>query len=301
MRWQKQGLVFVAWASLVASGSVAWAAEKQDEPGEPVQIGMVSSLFRDIPEPLIIAMMQPFGALMESQTGVVGRMVPGGDALHLGQLLAEDKVQLAVLHGFEFGWARQKYPELRPLMIAVNQQRYLRTLVIVRADTPLHDFQDLRGKAVAFPRRSREHCQLFFERSCQERGHEPKRYFARIATPASAEEALDDVVDKAIPAAVIDGVAFECYARRKPGRWAQLKQLTRSEVFPAAVVAYHPGALSEDILRRFREGMIQANQSTLGSQLMTLWKLTAFEPVPADFDQLVADIIRVYPAPSASR
>jgi ABC-type phosphate/phosphonate transport system substrate-binding protein len=274
----------------------AWSGEKQGSDAAPVRIGMVTTLFRDVPESLLVAMMQPFGVLMQSQTGVSGKMVPGGDVMHLGQMLAEDKVQLAVFHGFEFGWAREKYPELKPLMIAVNQQRYLHALLVVRTDSPLTGFNDLKGKQVAYPRRSREHCHLFFHRHCQNTGQEVNQYFARVTAPASSEEALDDVVDKVVPAAVIDGVAWECYQRRKPGRFAQLKALATSAVFPAAVVAYHPGSLDEETLKRFKDGMISANQSPMGRQLMTLWRLTAFEPVPADYDQTVAAILKVYPA-----
>ena len=34
--------------------------------------------------------------------------------------------------------------------------------------------------------------------------------------------------------------------------------------------------------------------------LMALWKLTAFEDVPADFPQLLADIVRAYPYPGTA-
>src|SRR5207244_8774769 len=108
-----------------------------------VRIGLISSLFIDVPEPVMMAMMQPFGALMEAQTGVSGELVACGDADNLGQQLTEDKVQLGVFHGVELGWARQKHPELRPLVIAVNEQRYLRAHFVVRAERKLASLSDL--------------------------------------------------------------------------------------------------------------------------------------------------------------
>src|SRR5262245_45466183 len=84
-------------------------------PSDPVRIGMIGTLFRDVPEATVQTMMQPFGALMESQTGVNGLLVPSGDAESMGQELASDKLHLGVFHGIEFAWARQKFPELRPL------------------------------------------------------------------------------------------------------------------------------------------------------------------------------------------
>jgi ABC-type phosphate/phosphonate transport system substrate-binding protein len=298
MRKSRLVLVLSALAGgMVTGGPVGRAEENKSAPVEAVRIGLVSSLFRDTPETLITAMMQPFGALMESQTGLSGKLISGGNAVNLGKLLAEDKIHLGVFHGVEFAWARQQNPGLRPLMIAVNQKRHLHALVVVRADATAADFTDLKGQALAQPQKSREHCRLFLNRRCQATGLEAPDFFGKIATPSNNEDALDDVVDKLVHAAVVDGIALECYQRRKPARFAQLKVLERSEVFPAAVVAYHPGALNDATLQRFREGMLNANKGALGRQFMALWKLTAFEAIPDDYEQTLAQILKTYPVP----
>jgi ABC-type phosphate/phosphonate transport system substrate-binding protein len=278
--------------------STAWGDD--DKRSEPVRIGIVSTLFRNTPEPLVSAMMQPFAALMESQTGVAGQLMPGGNALHLGQLLAEDQVQLGVFHGVEFAWARQKYPKLQPLMLAVNQNRHLRTLVVTRADSQATGLVDLQGKPVAFPRHGREHCRIFLQAHCDHCRHEAAKLFVPFTTPANTEDALDDVVEKATDAAVVDAVALECYKRRKPGRYANLRIVEQSVVFPAAVVAYVPGNLDEETVRAFHDGLINANKTALGRQFLTLWKLTAFEPVPQDYEPLLHSILRSYPEPVSS-
>jgi ABC-type phosphate/phosphonate transport system substrate-binding protein len=275
-------------------------AEDQAAQTEPVKIGMIGTLFRDVPETTVLVMMAPFGAVMQAQTGVSGEIVPGGDAESVGERLATDKLQLAVFHGIEFAWARQKHPELRPLMIAINAQRHLRAHLIVRTDSPATGVKDLHDQAFALPRQTREHCHLFVERQCRSCKKEPRAFFSKITTPANAEEALDDVLDGIVQATVIDGVSLDCYRRRKPGRFTKLKILDTSEVFPAAVVAYKPGALDESTLKRFREGMMTANQTILGRQLLTLWKLTGFEPVPEDYEQTLAEIVKSYPAPAKS-
>src|SRR5581483_4119811 len=101
---------------LLALGSGAAAAERSRQT-EVLRIGLIGTLFRDVPETAVMAMMQPFATLMESQTGLTGQLIPAGDADDLGQQLANDKVQLGVFHGVEFAWARQKYPDLKPLVI----------------------------------------------------------------------------------------------------------------------------------------------------------------------------------------
>jgi ABC-type phosphate/phosphonate transport system substrate-binding protein len=291
---------FIVLLAAAAGGLVAVASAAENEANRPgtVQIGMVNSLFRDQPEALVIGLMQPFSRFMEAQTGVPGKLITGGDAAHLGQLLAEDRVQLGVFHGVEFGWAQQKHPDIRPLMIAINQRRHLHAVVLVRADAPVEAFADLKGKALAMHLQSREHCHLFLQRCCRENGLEPEAFFAKIATPENVEDALDDLVDNVVQATVVDALALDCYQRRKPVRFAKLKTLERSEAFPAAVVAYHSGSVDEATLRRFREGMLNANKGTLGRQFLTMWKLTGFEQVPEDYEETMAIILKAYPPPA---
>ncbi len=265
-----------------------------------VRIGLISSLFIDVPEPVMLALMQPFGALMEAQTGVSGELVACGDADNLGQQLTEDKVQLGVFHGLEFGWARQKHPEMRALVIAVNQQRYLRAHFVVRADSNVSSLRDLQGKALALPNQTRDHCRMFLQRRCQEWKKDPVNFFSKVTNPANVEDALDDVVDGVVQVCVVDSISLDCYKRRKPGRFTKLKIAQSSEAFPAAVVAFRPGVLDEATLKRFRDGMINANRGVVGRQLMTLWKLTGFEEVPPDYDQSLIEIVKAYPAPAPS-
>jgi ABC-type phosphate/phosphonate transport system substrate-binding protein len=265
-----------------------------------VRIGMISSLFNDVPEATVMAMMQPFAALIKAQTGVTGELVPCGDADNLGQQLMGDRVQLGVFHGIEFAWARHQYPELRPLVIAVNQQRYLRAHIVVRADSNVSTLRDLQDKTLALPNQTWHHCRLFLRRRCLEWKKEPATFFAKITKPANVEDALDDVVDGVAQVCVVDGVSLDCYKRRKPGRVAKLKIVQSSEIFPAAVVAYRTAILDDATRARLRVGLMNANRAALGRELLTLWKLTGFEQVPPDYDQTLTEIVKAYPSPLPS-
>jgi ABC-type phosphate/phosphonate transport system substrate-binding protein len=286
------GLVVALAISLAFS--TPGPAPARGEASATVRVGIVATLFRDTPEPLMQTMMRPFKSLMEAQTGVAGQFVAGGDAEQLARALKDDRVQLGVFHGFEFGWARLKLPELRPLVIAVNQSHSLHALLVVRSDRDLAGPADLRGQAVALPKLSREHCRLFFERRCVPPGEAPEKYF-KVANPANPVDALDDVVDGQAQAAVVDGAALALFRDLKPGRADRLKTLLRSEEFPCAVIASYPGALSEALLERFREGMIAARSTRRGKELLGLCRITRFDAVPENYDQMLSDIIKAYP------
>jgi ABC-type phosphate/phosphonate transport system substrate-binding protein len=288
-------LAVIGLTVLLAPLAAAAADDKEDA---SVRIGLVTSLFRDVPAPMVEMAKQPFQTLMRDQTGLQGNLVVGGDALALGKQLDKNRVQIGVFHGVEFAWAQAKYPDLRPLMLAVNRQRHLYANVVVRADSAA-GFADLKGQKLSLPRLSREHCHLFLNRLTTEAGGRPATFFAKIVEHPNVEDALDDVLRGKVQAAVVDSVSMECYGLVKPGCHARLKVLTKSEVFPAAVIAYRHGSLDAATLKTFRDGMINANQTARGRDLMALWKLTAFEPIPEDFQQTLDNIRRAYPDPGA--
>ncbi len=263
-----------------------------------VRIGLVGSLFRDTPEPMVQLMIRPFKSLLESQTGVTGQVVTSGDADVLGRQLKDDEVQLGVFHGVEFAWARAKTPELKPLLIAVNEQRNLHALLVVRKDSTVKSAGELRDKAIALPRLSREHCRLFHERRCPRRCCKTGEVAPECAT-GDFEDTLDAVFEDQVGAAVVDAADFNAYAKLKPGRAAKLRVLQESEAFPCAVVAYVPGALPVELLERFREGMIAAKSSPRGRQLLEMCRITRFESVPPEYDQMLVAIAKAYPPPGA--
>lgn len=300
MNWRSIGAALVVLVGLSMWPGPAVPAEEKDADAQGLRVGLVRTLFRDVPPALAQVSIQPFSELMHSQTGLDCRAIVAGDALHLARQLNEDKVQFAVFHGVEFAWAQEKYPELRALVIAINRKRELRAVLVTRYDSEVKSFADLKGKPIALPRRSREHCHLFLERQCREAGSAPKGFFSDLVAYPNIEAALDDVLRRKVQAAVVDNVSLDCYETLKPGCHAGLKVLQQSCVFPAAVVAYHRGALDSATLARLHSGLIKANQNVRGKELMFLWNLTAFEEVPTDYPQTLAAVIREYPTSVAA-
>jgi ABC-type phosphate/phosphonate transport system substrate-binding protein len=243
--------------------------------------------------------MQAFPALMKAQTGIPCDLEPPSDSELLAEKLSKNQLHLAVFQGIEFAWVMKRNPQLRPLVIAVNGKPNRQAHLMVRQGFTGAGFADVKGKQLAMPLGGREHCWVFLQRHCRECGQEPEDFFSRIDRP-NAVIALDDLVDDVVQAVVVDGVALECYKHRKPGRFAKLKELEKSEWFPDSVIAYHSGVFDEAELRRFREGLLQADKTALGRQLLTLWSLTGFENVPGDFDKTLKDIAKSYP-PSSTR
>jgi ABC-type phosphate/phosphonate transport system substrate-binding protein len=238
---------------------------------------------------------------MEQSTGITGEMKLTGDHNLLAQQVKDGKIHLAVFHGFEYGWARQLNPDLRPLVIAVSHHKTLHAHLVVRKDSPYECCADLKGKILALPSGSREHCHLYLERRCPGNGIEPKKFFARITKPDDHTDALDDLVEGKVDAVIVDRVGLDDYQKNKRARSERLRVLHQSETFPAAVIVYQTGQLSESVLKKFRDGLVSANKTERGRDLLRLCKITGFDEVPPEYETLLNEIVKAYPPPPAKK
>jgi ABC-type phosphate/phosphonate transport system substrate-binding protein len=274
----------------------------QAQAQEPWQLGMVGSLVQELPpkgvDPAVLALSAgPLNQLVQDLSRGAARATLARDYEHLGRLLADGKVDFGLFHGVEFAWARQKYPGLRPLFILVNQRPYLRACLVVRRDNGVTDFADLKGRSCALAKGSRQHCRLFLEERCRQCGKGPGEHFSPLVTPCCVDDALEDVVDGEVQATVVDEVAVDCFREQKPGRFARLKVIQRSEVFPAGVVAYADGALDGAARRQFRDSLLRFARSPRARAYLTLCRLTGLAAVPEDYDATLREIAMAYQPP----
>ncbi|MCS7046598.1 MAG: phosphate/phosphite/phosphonate ABC transporter substrate-binding protein [Gemmataceae bacterium] len=287
---------WVASAAVGLSVSTNLAVEKSRT---PIRIGMTQSIFVDVP-PIFVQLFAPsFNDLTKQCTGIDSEMVVGGDPFEVSRKLRADEIQFGVFQGVEFAWVTQRYDDLVPLMIAINRHRFIKAYLVTRKDRDAGDFIALKGLDIALPKKSKEHCRLFLDKCCAVCGQcEPREFFGTVTRPASTEGALDDVCAGRVAAAIVENVAWENYQSIKPGCAARLKIAKTSETFPVAAIAYRKGAVADEILAKFKAGMAAANKIERTRELMNLFQITAFEPIPHDYADMLAEIVKHYPAPA---
>lgn len=261
----------------------------------PVKLGLVGSLFREIPAGFVLFAMQPFKALLEDELRVESKLVAGGAALELAKDLNEGKIHLAVFHGTEFAWAKAQYPKLKPLFIAVNGVPTVSAHLLVRTASTYREVSDLRGKAVTVPSRTREHCWMFLERRCVKPGVKPSSYFSAIRRISTPEEAMNQLSNGGCPATLIDGADWTAYQSENPERAGKIRPLLSSEPLPCALIASVDGILNNEILTKFIDGMLAASRTDKGRELLKVMRISGFQRVPDDFDRQLVAAAKAYP------
>jgi ABC-type phosphate/phosphonate transport system substrate-binding protein len=215
----------------------------------------------------------------------------------MAKRIHDGELDLGVLHGIEFAWTRKDFPNLQALVIVYNETYKLRGYVVVRADSGYESCADLKGKAVAWPKYNLNHTYLFTHHIVKETGCDPTGFFAPGEPVPSTEGSLDHVYDKKAAAAVVDGLAWNFYRGEKPGRAARLKIMKESEIFPTATIIYNPRAADDKVMDKVYKGLTSAHERVIGRQMLTLWRVTNFSKVPEEYEQMLTDVLKVFPEP----
>jgi ABC-type phosphate/phosphonate transport system substrate-binding protein len=288
----------IAFLGTLMLGALSLTRPAPAADAKTVHVGLVNTLFRDESDKQIESMAGPFKSLMKEQAGVVGEVVAGGDWEQLAAKIKDGKVQLGAFNGFEYAWAKQKNKDLKVLMVGVNQQPYSKAVIVVRKDDKAADVAALKGYEVSLPQISRENTRLFLTTRGVPKGMAIDKFFSKVGKPRTPQDALDDLAEGTTQAAAVEDSDLEAFRKKFPKTAAKLRVLAESEKFPPAVVAYLPGALPEDTLKKLQTGMIDAKKTERGRKLLDLCRITGFEAVPADFEQVLMDILKAYPEPT---
>jgi ABC-type phosphate/phosphonate transport system substrate-binding protein len=240
--------------------------------------------------------------LLQDLTGFGSDIVALENHEVLAERLAGGRLQLGVFMGYEFAWAQARHPKLKVLAVGVNNHFYQQPALVVRRDGPVGGLADLRGKTLALPRSGQGYGRLFLAAQSWRAGLDPGAFLGHIDSFEDAETPLDEVFNETEPAAVVDRLALEAYRRRRPGRFARLRTLSESPPMPPALIAaYYDGNLDPQTVTRLRDGLTKAHQQIRGEQFLMLFRLTRIALPPRDFERVLADTRRTYPAPPLRR
>ena len=240
---------------------------------------------------------------MKKTTGFDGEIGTNDAAFELAEKLNSKQTDFGIFHAHEFAWAKAKFPDLQPLLIAANKQHVERAYLIVHQNDPAKTIADLRGKKLDLPKGTTGSGRVFLEKLCADQAKEkPSAFFSTIAKSASPIAALDEVARGKAQATVVDTVALEFYKEVKAAVFDKnLKILLQSEPFPSSVIVYKKGALDEAAVKQFRDGLLKAHTIPAGRDMMKSWNIDAFEPIPKEYAMSLDALLKIYPAPGADR
>jgi ABC-type phosphate/phosphonate transport system substrate-binding protein len=237
---------------------------------------------------------EEFPVMLKDFTGLDASVAIRDSLDTVGKNLAEGTDQFAILQGVEYGWLKAKHPEVQPLLLGIYHVMQPKALLLTKKDDAAKSFADLKGRPIALLKAGKEYITLFAKKGA---GGELKPFFSKVVESSNAEAVLDDILLGKVAAAIVDQASLENYKDVNPGRFARLRTVEESAPFPPMAVFYIPSKVGADVVEKMRTGMLNANKSSKSRDAMSTFKITSFEPVPAEYATWVADIVKEYPQP----
>ena len=290
-------LTLLAAALILPLAIAGLAAEAGQGKIDVLRIGTSGTLSEEVSGAKEKSAMETLKRFIKDETGLENEILRQKDWRELTDKLSKGQVHLGVYQGYEFAWAQEKFPELKPLALAVNVELYPIVFVVVQKTNKAKNFAGLQGQTLSLPATGQRNLQLFVEHECRANGKEMEKYFSKITHPDNLEDAVDDVVDGIVNATVADKAALEAYKRRKPARFAKLKDVARSQPLPPVTVAYSAKFVDEPTLKRLQDGLTGASKKEQGETVLTLFRLTGFQTPPDDFGKVLTATRKTYPPP----
>ncbi len=281
-----------ATLAVTVAAALAAAPGRADD-GEVYRVGIARSAFRDVPRHLLPFAGQPFQDLVKVQTGLDGRVTLDSEWAAVVRDLDAGKLHVGVLQGHEYAWAREKFPDLRPLVCSINRTKEVLAFLIVRHDAGA-SLAELKGRRVVLATRLKDHARMFLEkRQAAEKGDG----FRSLPAVDTVHEAIRQVTGGEADLTVAGHAAWVSFQKLHPGSARNLKVLARSEEFPPAILVYKKGGISEAALTKLRDGLLTAHKTAKGARLMGLIRVEKFDVVPAGYEASVQACLKAYPAP----
>jgi len=266
---------------------------------EVYRIGIPKSAFRDVPPSLVSFAGMPFKDLMKSQTGLEGEVILDPDALNIAEQLDAGKLQLGVFLGHEFAWAREKHPTLEPIVCTVPRPKEIQAFLLVRYDNKAQSLADLKGCKLALATTTRDHARLFLDK--KRAADMTGGTFCSTEKAPTVHDAINKVIEGDADVTVADQAAWNYYQKLYPGASENLRVLAKSEVFPPTVIAFKKGSLDDGVIKKVREGLLTAHETSKVAKLLNLIKVEKFDSVPAGYDESLKECLKAYPAPTSEK
>jgi ABC-type phosphate/phosphonate transport system substrate-binding protein len=256
-----------------------------------ISIGITPTLVADLSLEKLKFIGEEFPLLVKEFTGLVGTLERPATTMELAAKVADGKDQFGVFQGIEFAEAQTKHPELQPILLTIYRTPEVKAILVAKNEGGADSFAALKGQEVAVLKEGKEHIRRYAQK---EAGGDAAKFFSKVVNPATAEAALDAVLQGKVQAAVVDSASFDQYKEVNPGRFRKLKIIGSSPVFPPSVIACNPNKVDAGTVKTFQDGMLKADQTAKGRDVMGTFKISSFQPVPADFEKSLTAIRQAY-------
>lgn len=159
----------------------------------------------------------------------------------------------------------------------INGKRTYRALVIVRRDSGLSSFDDLRGESFAFTDPLSNTGYRYVADRLRRRGTDAQSYFGSVMFTYSHDNSIEAVRDGIVMGGTIDSLVWDELVRRDPELRHDIAVIEESEDFPINPVAASPH-MDPDLRRQFVDVFLRMHEEPGGRRVLAELGTDRFVP-----------------------
>jgi phosphonate transport system substrate-binding protein len=175
-------------------------------------------------------------------------------------LIVKEEVDMAYLAALTYIKARERNPNIKPLVIPINRisgRPWYTSVIIADTTKNIKTIEDLKGKRFAFVSPSSTSGFLIPMNGLQTAGIDPTRDFSKIRYSGSHDQATQDLVDGVVDAVTNDKASF--LRSQKSGKLnGNYKIIWESNPIPAPPIVINTKKFTPKMINQLREILIDA-------------------------------------------
>jgi len=161
-----------------------------------------------------------------------------------------------------------------------------RALIIVPADSPYRNFEDLRGQRFAFTDPLSNSGRLYVQYRLALVGETPESFFKETIYTYSHDNSIRAVAQGIVDGATVDSLVFDALVRSEPELGKRLRVVERSKPFGIPPVVVHPD-LDPALKAAVRQALLEMHRDPQGRQALIVLNVDRFVlPDPAAYEDI---------------
>ncbi|HEX5273113.1 MAG TPA: PhnD/SsuA/transferrin family substrate-binding protein [Gemmataceae bacterium] len=290
-------------ALLLVVPGPAPAQTKTDRPVLKVRI--YNSIMQGFNKSDARASTQPMASLIGRNVGVkvdldIADGTTADDLFAFGKKVQDGEYHLGAVWGAEYGWFREKYPALAPLVVvtASNTDIPNRTMVLVHKDSKFKALADLKGKRLAVSKDMPFMDRLSLPVMLRQAKLDPKDFFVRREPYGTVRLAAAAVKNGNAECVVMATSIYFRLRELQPGLARELVELKAGDDYPNVVLVGSPALverLRKDLWRDLRTQFLEMHNTAEGKECLNFWRVGGFTAPDAAFDRGVEATVKRLP------
>jgi len=186
----------------------------------------------------------------------------------VNELLRLQELDFAFICSGAYVEAREEFDAEILVVPQIKGKSNYHAYVIVRNDSGLAKFEDLKGHDFAFTDPLSNTGCLYPRYLVKGINLSEKMFFSRVIYTYAHDYSIQAVENKIVDAASVDSLIFDYFKGNKPQEVASLKVIKKSEPFGMPPVVIHPN-IEPDLKRKLQSVFINMNTDPQGKEILS--------------------------------